>query len=50
MGLEDIGITTLTYQGHVTSSAIGHLLLVGRVIDAKPLSQTVFEIFASKYN
>jgi len=30
--------------------AIGHFLLVGRLIDAKPLSQTVFEIFASKYN
>jgi len=53
-GLNDIGITTVTLEGHVTSSMTSSFdspqaISCWWVIGTKSLSQTVFEIFASKY-
>jgi len=53
MGLKDIGIMTLTFHGHVTSSMTSSFdapqAIYKSVIGTKPLSQSVFEISASKY-
>jgi len=54
-GLNDVGITTLTFEGHVTSSMTSSFDLPQAisyqwVICTKSLSHTIFEIFASKYN
>ena len=54
-GLKDIGVMTSTFQGHVTSSLTlsfdpPSAIFYQWVIATKPQSQTVFTIFASKYN
>ena len=42
-GLKDIGIMTMTFKGHMTSSMTSSFDPL--VIDTKSLTQTIFEIF-----